>query len=295
MKKSRFLLSFLFLSSILGCSAQIFYKIEGNGLEKPSYLFGTHHLAPLSVAEENKVNDYMEQVNQVVGEIDLTQDQMALAMAMQPHMIAPPDSTLSDLISPEDFEVINEEFKKISPVPGGDLTMFNPMKPMVVSTLVTVAIMSEQLKDFDPQNQLDAYFQNKAKEEGKAIAPLETAEFQATVLYDSTPLAYQAEGLVELLKNPDQMMEKSRKLNEAYFNGDLDAMLQLSEDEDEHPEFMIALLDRRNADWLTKLPAMMQESPSLIVVGALHLAGNNGLVEGLRNLGYTVNPVIKNN
>ena len=54
---------------------------------------------------------------------------------------------------------------------------------------------------------------------------------------------------------------------------------------------MIALLDKRNADWLTKLPAIFKEGPTFVAVGALHLAGDKGIVEGLRKLGYNVSPV----
>ena len=277
--------------SVAGLSqAQLFYKIEGNNLEKPSYIFGTHHLAPLSVVEDNNVIPIFEEVDQVVGEIDLTQYPMAIGMAMQSHMLAPADSTLSKIISPEDYEIINEEFKKLSIIPGADLSMFDMMKPMVVSSLVAVTIMSRQIEGYDPQNQLDTYFLMKAKEDGKTIVPLETPEFQASVLYDSEPLAYQAEGLVEMLKEPSKVIDSGQKLNKAYFEGNLDEMYALSEQDDEHPEFMAALLERRNADWLTKLPGIMNEAPTFIVVGALHLAGEKGLLEGLRQLGYTVTP-----
>ena len=76
-------------------SAQVLYKVEGNGLKNPSYIFGTHHLAPISVIEEFGATGPFNESQQVVGEIDMTQDQMSIGMAMQPHMMAPADSTLS--------------------------------------------------------------------------------------------------------------------------------------------------------------------------------------------------------
>ena len=286
----RRILSLLVAATLLttSLSAQIFYKIEGNGIEKPSYLFGTHHMAPISIVDMYNLNDYLNEAEQVVGELDLTQDQMALALAMQSHMMAPLDSTLSKVISPEDYEVVNEEFKKWSPVPGMDLSMFEPLKPMVVATTVTMGIMQKEMPDFDPQNQLDSYFLTKGKEAGKKITPLETPEFQASILYDTTPIAVQAEDLVEMLKNPLRTMEMAQKLNEAYMKGDLAEMLHLSEQEESNSEFMTAILDRRNADWLTKLPIILSEGPTFIAVGALHLAGDKGIVEGLRNAGYKV-------
>ena len=293
MRKLKHFFASLLLLCVFPASSQVLYKVEGNGLTSPSYIFGTHHLAPLSVIETFGAAEPFSLAKQVVGEIDMTQDQMTLTMAMQPHMLAPSDSTLSKVIPAEDFELVNEEFKKWSPLPGAGLQMFETMKPMVVTAIVSLGMSAEAMQGFDPTQQLDTYFQTQGKAEGKSIVPLETVEEQATILYDTTPISYQAEALVEMLKDPSEAIKAARDLTDAYNAGDLAKMLELTEKEDEHPEFMIALLDRRNANWLTKLPDMMKEAPSFIAVGALHLAGKKGIIEGLRNLGYTVTPVQK--
>ena len=290
MKLKLIFASLLLLASV-PASAQILYKVEGNGLTAPSYIFGTHHLAPLSVIEKTGADICFKEARQIVGEIDMTQDQMALAMAMQPHMMAPSDSTLSKVISPEDFTVINEEFKKWAPMPGMELSMLDGMKPMVVSTMVAVGMAAQAMPGFNPQEQLDTYFQLQGKNEGKTITPLETVEYQATVLYDSTPISFQAEALVEMLKDPSKAIQSSKDLTAAYEAEDLSKMLELSEADNDHPEFMVALLDKRNSEWLDKLPSIMKEAPSFIAVGALHLAGDKGIIEGLKKLGYSITPV----
>lgn len=287
------LLASLLLAFAGSASAQVLYKIEGNGLAAPSYLFGTHHLAPLSKIEEFGASQPFKDASMVVGEIDMTADQMQLAAAMQPHMMAPADSTLSKIISPEDYTAISKEFENWAPMPGMTLQALDMLKPMAITSMVTVNMVSKDMPGFNPAEQLDSWFQKQGKEEGKKIMPLETVEFQASLLFDSTPIAYQADALVELLKDPAKAMEQTKALNKAYNDQDLKAMLSLSEAEDEHPEFMIALLDRRNADWLTKLPDIMKQGSAFIAVGALHLAGDKGIVEGLRKLGYTVTPLSK--
>ena len=88
----------------VGVNAQILYKVESKNGTKPSYVFGSHHLSPISVVEESGVMDYFNQTDQVVGEIDLTMDPMALSMALQPYMMAPADSTLSVLLKGENLE-----------------------------------------------------------------------------------------------------------------------------------------------------------------------------------------------
>lgn len=162
---------------------------------------------------------------------------------------------------------------------------------MVASTMVAVGMAAQAMPGYNPQEQLDTYFQIQGKNEGKTITPLETVEYQASVLYDTTPIAFQAEALVDMLKDPSKAIQSSKDLTAAYDAEDLSKMLQLSEEDDEHPEFMVALLDKRNAEWLEKLPEIMKAAPSFIAVGALHLAGDKGIVEGLKKLGYNVTPV----
>lgn len=280
-------------TAITPASAQVLYKVEGNGLTSPSYIFGTHHLAPISVIEDFGATAPFKGATQVVGEIDMTQDQMQMAMSMQSHMLAPSDSTLSKVISPKDYAIVNEQFKKWAPMPGMDLTMLEPMKPMAVNTIVVAGMTREAMPGYNPEEQLDGWFQTTGQQDGKKIIPLETVEQQAALLFDTTPISFQADALVEMLKNPDKAVSQTKILSDAYMAQDLDKMLKLSEEEEEHPEFMIALLDRRNADWLTKLPGIFKEGSTFVAVGALHLAGDKGIIEGLRKAGYTVTPVKK--
>ena len=292
--KNLFRISLLILSMVLGvtrANSAILYKIEGNGVKAPSYIFGSHHLSPIDVVEKSGVMKYFEETEQVIGEIDLTIDQMALAMKLQPYMMAPADSTLSVLLAGEDMDALNEQFMKWAPMPGMQLQMLEPMKPMAVSTMIAAGMSMQAMEGYDPTQQLDTYFFQEGKKEGKKIVGLETPEFQAEVLFNKTPLTVQAESLIEVLKEPEQAIEASKKLAKAYQERDLDAMFKISEERDEHPEFMENILDLRNANWMTQLPTLIEETPSFIVVGALHLAGPNGILEGLKNEGFTITPI----
>lgn len=291
MKFNRTILTSLLLSLTAAASAQVLYKVEGNGLSSPSFIFGTHHLAPLSKVQDFGAQEPFKSAEIVVGEIDMTGNQMELAAAMQPHMMAPADSTISKLVTPDDYTALNKEFEKWAPMPGMTLQMVDMLKPMAVTSMITVGMISKNMPDYNANEQLDTWFQTQGKADGKKIIPLETADFQASVLFDSTPIAYQIDALVDVLKNPQKSIDQAMALNKAYDDQDLQGMLKMTEEDDEHPEFMIALLDRRNADWLSKLPDIMKQGSSFIAVGALHLAGSKGLVEGLRSMGYTVTPL----
>lgn len=287
--KVKILVAFLVLA--VTAQAQILYKVEGNGSKSPSYVFGSHHLSPISIVEEAGVMEYFNQTDQVVGEIDLTMDPMAISLALQPYMMAPADSTLSVLLKGEDMDSLNAQFVKWAPMPGMQLQMLEPLKPMAVTTMLAAGMTQEVMPGFDPTQQLDTYFFQTGANDGKKIVGLETPEYQGEVLFNMTPLTVQAEALIEMLKNPEESVEAAKKLSEAYQNRDLEAMLAVSKEDEEHPEFMENILYKRNRDWMEKLPVIIEETPSFIVVGALHLAGPEGIIQGLKDKGFTVTPI----
>lgn len=275
----------------LSSSAQLFYRIEGNGLSSPSYILGTHHLAPLSVMDGMPGwDDCLDRCGQLVGEIDMSEGQTSLAMKMQPYMFAPADSTITRLIGPSEIARVDSVFKSLSPVPGAGLAMFDAMRPMALETMLTVTMMQRAIPGFNPNAQLDSFLQTCAMEGGKTIAGLETPERQAELLFCGTPLTKQADALIELLDDPDTALSQAVELTRLYMAHDLEGLMTMAESDEHDPAFFNMLLVRRNAAWLEQLPAVMTK-PSFIAVGALHLPGPDGLLQGLRNLGYTVTPI----
>lgn len=295
--KSLILSATLVISLVTGSSAhaQLLYKVEGNNISQPSYIFGTHHLVPLSFLDSvNGLHEALDSVNVVVGEIDMTGNSMAMAMAMQPYMTAPQDSTLSKLFTPREFVELNKKFEDLNVLPGVNLYALETLKPMAVINLVTISLFRETMPDFDPENQIDAYLQRAALNDNKHVVGLETPERQAELLFNFKPLTVQAESLAKLLEHPEKISQNAREMNKAYLAQDPEALFQLSfkdEDDMEDAAFVEALLDKRNKDWTTKLIELMDETPVLLVCGALHLPGDNGVISMLRNAGYTITPI----
>ena len=134
MKKTFFTVAVAIVCAV-AAQAQVFYKVSGNGLQKPSYIFGTHHLAPLSMLDSiPSAKAALDETERAVGEVDMTGGQMQLAAAMQPYMMAPADSTLRDLIAPDDYERVSKVFGKYAPMPGMTLDMVSGMRPMVATS-----------------------------------------------------------------------------------------------------------------------------------------------------------------
>lgn len=93
------------------------------------------------------------------------------------------------------------------------------------------------------------------------------------------------------------LKEQMDKLQTAYLAQDLDALNALYQEElpdDPCPstqEEKDVMNKNRNIQWLKALLDIMQEKSSFIAVGCLHLVGEDGLIEGLKKLGYKVEAV----
>lgn len=288
MKKLAFTI-FILLCVVISAQAQIFYKVSGNGLEKPSYLFGTHHLAPLSVFTENAdAIEAFASAGQIVGEIDIKGNPLQVSAKMTPYMLAPIDSTLSKVIPSEQYAEADSLLQEILKTPEITLKTFEIFKPAVLIQQITVTIIIQNMPGYKAEEQLDYYFQLLGIEEGKKILAFETVEQQAEILFRSQSIQSQAEELLGILANPQDLALEAQKLNNAYLAQDIDAMFQMAIAEDIDPEFFEKLTTQRNNNWIQQLPEIMKADSTFVAVGCLHLTGETGLVQQLRNLGYTV-------
>lgn len=278
--------------SALAANAQLLWKVEGNGLAAPSYIFGTHHVAPADmVSRVEGLTDALDAVAAVYGEVNMVDlNPMEMQQMIMPHIMAPSDSTLSVLFAPQQLDSIQTIFQAYAGQPV-DLAQMNMVKPVMLSTQLAVMQSMKAFPDFNPQAQLDATIQNMAKAAGKEVDGLETFEYQLGILYD-TPLSEQAQDLMEVIRHDDEAVEKATTLANAYQNADLDAISATLYDD---PEMTRAKLEKllliRNRDWASRLPAIMNDKSVLVVVGCGHLPGDEGLISLLRNAGFTITPV----
>ena len=290
----RFITLLLVVAATLGAQAQLLWKVSGNGLDKPSYLFGTYHLASLSIKDSIAALPQVQQdVQQVYGEIVMA-DMMKpeTLMQMQQQMMLPADTTLKSLFSPAEFETITQAVQEYLKV---DIALLDRMKPAALMQQLTVMFYLKHTPGYNPQEQLDASFQQDATKAGKKVGGLETVQSQMDILFNK-PLRRQAEDLYCFLSDPAKAERQAKELIAAYAAQDLDTVLRLMEEKegtkcDPTPEEMAQLLYDRNHNWAKQMPALMQSMPTLFVVGAGHLPGEQGLLALLKAQGYTVEPM----
>lgn len=290
MKKT--LVFMLLLCITLGAQAQLLWKVSGNGLDRPSYVIGTHHLAPLSVKDSiANLQQAIDQTEQVYGEIVMDDtNNPEILMKMQQAMMLPADTTLKSFYTQAQYDTIAAVVKNYM---GVDLALFDKVKPATITTQLSVALAMKSLKGFNPQEQLDTWFQTQARQAGKKVGSLETIDMQINVLYNSQTLMRQALLLYCTATHIEQGVDQSLRMNQAYMKQDLDELLAIIEEKmgdacDSTPEEISTLIYGRNANWTRQFPSIMKQSPTLFVVGAGHLPGPQGLLKLLQKQGYTV-------
>lgn len=284
-----------------GVNAQLLYRISGGSLAKPSYIVGTYHLAPVSFADSVAgLRDAMGLTEQVCGELDMQQVTTPEGMQkMMQAMMLPGGKTLKDILSPEELARLNAFMTTLI---GTDMT--NPMveqqmgrmTPQALNTQFTLMMYMKQTPGVDPANLIDGYFQKAAMEKGKPVVGLETVDFQIRTLFHGMTTERQKQLLMCLVDNSDYYSGITAALAKAYFSQDINRIKAVMDEKqntacDSTPEEDAALIYTRNADWLTKMPAIMAGKPTLFAVGAGHLPGSKGLLNLLRDAGYTVEAV----
>lgn len=285
------------IASITYSQAQILYRISGKGLEKPSYIVGTYHLAPASFADSIPgMKTAIEGTQQVCGELDIMDafKPENAARLMQSQML-PEGTTLTSLLTAEQLERLN---KLLLDVMGSNLNdeafaaQIDKMTPAALSTTLSLSSYMKKVESFNPMELIDNHFQMLALQNGKAVKGFETVDFQMGVLFGA-PLEKQVNDLMCMVDHFEDTEEMVNLITTAYFSQDLtlieEAMEQESkidcgtteEDED-------ILINNRNRNWVELMPDMMAEQPTLFVVGAGHLCGEKGVLKLLEKAGYTI-------
>lgn len=295
MKMKELVLSFMMIFASLGAGAQVLYKVSGNGAKGDSYLMGTHHFAPSKMLKDIKGFDAaLEGVDAVYGEVDEKEvDQAAIEKLTKELAVAPADSTLSKVLSSDEYQLLDQILKKYTNNEAGAKDFESTgLAPAFIEMLISQLQAMQAFPDFDPNDQIDLKIQKSAKKLKKGTGGLESTEQQVRMLF-GTPISVQAESLKRLLSQDMYSLLVSKRLAELYTSQDLEGMWALMNDPmlGSTPAETERLIYSRNDDWMTRIPSLIAEKPIMFVVGAGHLPGERGLIAQLKKAGYEVTPV----
>lgn len=266
----------------------LLWKITGNELEEPSYLFGTiHMIGKEDYIFNEKMQAAFDACEDVVFEIKID-DMMDLGaqMGMMSKVFMGGGKTLKDLLSEEDYNAVKDHFQKM----GMPLMFLERMKPMFLSAMASGDMSPESMNSGEVVS-YELELMEMAQKEEKPIAGLETMEYQISI-FDSIPYDVQAKMLVESIKSTDSGDDQFKQMVDLYKSQNIEAMQSMATDEDSgFGDYETLLLTQRNENWIPIMQEMMGQKRTFFAVGAGHLGGKKGVIKLLEEEGYTLEPI----
>lgn len=259
----------------------LLWKISGNGLEKPSYLFGTMH-AVCEINFDDDIKKALEETSQIYLEIDM--DDPKLQATMMKSMMMKDGVTLTSLMTEEDAVIVEAFLKENVSV---SLKMVDKFKPLMVNSMFIPKLLGCPMKTIETE------LVKIAKEQKEEVYGLETIEDQMAA-FDKIPNSIQVEEIVKAAKNNLASEKKEmKKMLAVYESEDIEAMLSMMDESEStmFSDYSDILLSNRNKNWIPIIEKVSKEKPTFYGVGAAHLAGESGVIKLLRKQGYTVEAV----
>ena len=273
------------LDKPINSSNSLLWQISGNGLSKPSYLYGTIHI----IDQENyflgkNVKKKIKQCDELVMELDMENIDVS---ALTKLSLLDSGKTIKNYMSDSDYAVLETFMQDSIGIKKYTFEMlYSRLKPFYIEQLIYFKYLGQEKESYE-QN-----FKKLAETDSKVISGLETFEEQLLFL-ESIPLETQLKSLTETIKSYSSEAKKLDELIELYKKQDLNELSKLIED-DEDSVLNEKLLYKRNSNWIPKLQTKIELKSCFIAVGAGHLGGENGLINLLKKQGYTVEPISTN-
>jgi uncharacterized protein YbaP (TraB family) len=170
---------------------------------------------------------------------------------------------------------------------GLPLSQFSRFRPWFIA--LTLTTLEMQRLGFNPLYGIDLHFYTKAKGDEKELSYLESVDYQLNLLAKMN-MQDQNSFLVQTLKDLEISTQLADDMMTAWQNGEADDLYNLLfKSFEDHPGIENRLLTRRNKDWLPQIEKMLKTpKTTMVIVGAGHLIGPDGLVELLKQKGYEV-------
>lgn len=274
-----------------------FWKVEKPGLP-PSWLLGTMHLSDPRVTDlPAEAKAAFDSAKVVVLESDEILDQQKAAanmMARPELMYFAGKESIADYLQPDEKKLLEDGLMKR----GMPLAAVVKMKPWLLTSMVSLP-SCELSRKAQGMPFLDMKLAKDALAAGKEVKGVETLAEQMEVVA-SLPMSFHVRSLVGTVKYPEyaaNMMETTLKL---YLQGEIGLVFPAgtyfapevkASDAKDMALFEAKLITMRNHNMANRGEPILARGNVFMAVGALHLIGDEGLVELLRKKGYTVTAV----
>jgi uncharacterized protein len=248
------------------------------------YLMGSVHMLPKSYYPLDSILERsLDSSDVLVLEIKLDAGtQMSAAQRMMSSAMLEEGETLQSVLDKKTYNAVKARLKTL----GLDVALFERFEPWMVA--LTLAGLELKSSGFTGELGVDVHFSGRAQAESKQLEGLETVEDQLQ-LFDSMPLETQKVFLRQTLEGRDATTGMLNRLAAAWRIGDVKALekLALSDMRTDSSFYQRMLVDRNRA-WLPKIESYLNDAGRryLVIVGAAHLLGPDGILEMLKAKGY---------
>ena len=295
MKAIKYFITFTFLFLILqSCSTKpkiqeaesenaLLWQVSKKGF-KDAYIFGTMHMIEVEYYDFTKnLETIILNSDAVIMELD------GMPNAIQAIMLLKlKNGTLADYFSPEDWIKLKQFYEKEFGLSESKfLATYNSFKPFFLFQSMTQSFFEGETESYD-MNIMDLANKNEIP-----IIGLETFQDQIG-FFDAIPSKEMSNIVMESLESFEKDKLEFKKLQKLYATENIGEMMPLMKEQS--PEFLKfedLFLTNRNKNWIPKLIEAFHSKSCFVAVGAAHLFEENGILNLLRQEGFTIEPIKK--
>lgn len=262
----------------------LLWEISGNGLKKPSYLFGTMHLIQKDYFYfPSALEKIIKKSEVVLTEIAL--DKVGDQQEAMKHIYLK-EGKLTDFFTVEQQDTLYAWAKtKLKMEKDVFDASFGKMKPFVIVQTVI------QMNFFGKTESYEMKIKEVAEKSKIPLLGFESVAEQVA-FFDNLSPEKQAGMVMENIRDEAKNVDIMIKMQGMYKRQQVDSLyLMVKSDGGTISNDEAIFLVNRNKAWIPTIKSTIKDKKTFIAVGAGHLSGENGVIELLRKAGYTVNPI----
>lgn len=270
-------------------STGFLWKVENNG--NTVYLLGSIHVANDKMYPLRPEIEAAFEASQYLGvEVDLTKvDQTEMQKFLTEKGSYTDGTKLKDHVSADTYNKV-VALLKANGLAGN---AFDSYKPWVVTQ--GISSLQMQTTDYTPDTGIDLYFTQKAGKLNKPILELENMQLQLNMFNQFS------DGLQEklLLDTLDSLKQTDKAaatasldaLSQMWMQGDEQSLVAMTQSVAKEPEYYKGLVSDRNTNMVKQVKEYLnsdKKATYLVIVGALHMLGDDGIVTQLQKDGFNI-------
>lgn len=256
-----------------------------DGEATAGYLLGSvHYMKPEIYPLDSVYQRAFRSADVVAFEVDLDSLQVEAQTLFIRMGTYQDETTLSGVLSDSTWSALEARLASLG-LPASQLQRFEPW-----AVAFTVTALQLQRAGYSPESGIDRHFFDRAKEAGKTIVGFETPAEQMGY-FDEMSVDLQTAYLRYSLEDAERTLQQFDDMVAAWQAGDADQLAELVQGQlnARFPQLYETIVAGRNRTWMPRITELLESDwMPLIVVGAGHITGPDGLLTLLREKGYAV-------